>query len=107
MPQLTVVQWPRVENPAIDVSNVAPVSATEGTRAPSIFAPEFDFSDLGSAPTIEQVTADQQHAFEQLPMPIHFHPGIQPPVLGFDPNMIQDDFDPYTFDQYINFDFKV
>ena len=42
-------------------------------------------------------------------MPIHFHPAIQPPVLGFDPNLIQDNFDLYSFDidQYLNFDFKV
>jgi hypothetical protein len=32
-----------------------------------------------------------------------------PPILGTDPNMIQDDFDPYNFDvdQYLSFDFKV
>jgi hypothetical protein len=85
---------------------------TSGSAAgemPAEFA--FDFSDLSTnyMPTIEQVTADQQQAFDQMPMAMHFHPGIQPPVLGFDPNMIQDDFDPYSFDadQYLNFDFKI
>ena len=27
---------------------------------------------------------------------MHFHQQIQPPVLGLDLNMIQDDFDPFT-----------
>ena len=88
-------------------------STEEGIPATSTDAtivPEFDFNDLNTsyATTIEQVTADQQQAFDRMPMPLHIHPDIQPPVLGFDPNMIQDNFDPYSFnpDQYLNFDFE-
>ena len=92
--------------PVPDAKDI-PVVSTEVA-----IAPEFDFSDLNTntkyATTIEQVTADQQQAFDQMPMPFHFHPGIQPPVLGFDPNMIQDDFDPFSFnvDEYLNLEFK-
>jgi hypothetical protein len=93
----------------MDAQAAAQVSMIEATPVSSTFAPEFDFSDLRTTPTIEQVTAAQQKAFEQVPMPMHSHPAIQTPVLEFDPNMIQDDFDPYSFDidQYLIFDFKV
>lgn len=47
-------------------------------------------------PSINAITADQQRAYEQTPFSLHFHPDIQPPVLGFDPNMIQDEFDPFS-----------
>jgi hypothetical protein len=97
----------KLETPLVNAQTMASVSAVEEMHAE--FA--FDFSDLSTnyMPTIEQVTADQQQAFDQIPLPMHFHPGIQPPVLGFDPNKIQDDFDPYGFDvdQYLIFDFKV
>jgi hypothetical protein len=67
------------------------------------------FSGLRSAPITEQVIADQQQAFEEVSKSIRFHPGIQPFVLGSDPNMILDDLNSYIFDvdQYLNFDFMV
>ena len=78
----------------------------DATPMSSSYAPQFDFSDVTTTPTIEQVTADQQLAFEQLPIPMHFHPATQRPVLAFDPNSIQDNFDPYSFDidQFLNFE---
>ncbi|EXJ54290.1 hypothetical protein A1O7_09628 [Cladophialophora yegresii CBS 114405] len=48
--------------------------------------------------TIEAVTTDQQHAFESNAAALHFHPNISPPILGFDPRVIQDDFDPFNLD---------
>jgi hypothetical protein len=65
--------------------------------------PEFNFNDpmlsvgTGYQPSINAVTADQQQAYEGTPFSLHFHPNIQPPVLGFGPDMIQDDFDPFSF----------
>ncbi|RMD44179.1 hypothetical protein DV735_g1008, partial [Chaetothyriales sp. CBS 134920] len=53
-------------------------------------------------PSINDVTADQQHAFAQVPFAMHFHPQVQPPVLGFDPGMIQDDFDPFSLDAHLD-----
>lgn len=48
--------------------------------------------------TIAAITADQQAAFEDNDLALHFHPRIQPPILGFDPRIIQDDFDPFDLD---------
>ena len=47
--------------------------------------------------TMEAVTADQQAAYERLEFGFHFHPDM-PPVLGFDPRIVQDDFDPFDLD---------
>ncbi|ETN43367.1 uncharacterized protein HMPREF1541_02526 [Cyphellophora europaea CBS 101466] len=71
--------------------------------APADPTPEFNFNDPiinlrpDYHPSIDTVTADQQRAYERTPFALHFHPEIQPPVLGFDPNMIQDEFDPFSF----------
>jgi hypothetical protein len=46
-------------------------------------------------PFLEAVTADQQQAYEATPCPLHFHPDVQTPVLGFDPNTLQDNFEPF------------
>jgi hypothetical protein len=56
--------------------------------------------------TIGVVTADQQAAYDRYPEALHFHPGISPPILGFDPRVIQDDFDPFDLDlsHLIDFD---
>ena len=68
----------------------------------TVSSPEFDFNNMSTnfrpeyRPSINDVTIDQQRAYERTPFALHFHPRIQPPVLGFDPNMIQDDFDPFT-----------
>ena len=65
---------------------------------------DFDFSNMaidmpnGYRPSIATVTDDQTHAFENTPFAIHFHPDVRPPVLGFDPREVQDDFDPFSFD---------
>ena len=62
---------------------------------------EFDFNDLSTTyrpdyrPSIAAVSADQRHAYDRAPFASHFHPDVQPPILGFDPNLIQDDFDPF------------
>ena len=56
--------------------------------------------------TIQAVTADQQAAFERHPEAVHFHPNISPPVLGFDPRVIQDDFDPFDLDLTPLIDYK-
>lgn len=59
-------------------------------------------------PSIQAVTNDQQRALEaypsRYPYNLHFHPDIQQPALGFNPAMIQDDFDPFNISDYINFD---
>ena len=63
---------------------------------------DFDFNNMSMdlrpdyQPSINDITVDQQRAYERTPFALHFHPQIQPPVLGFDPNIIQDDFDPFT-----------
>ncbi|KAL2433875.1 hypothetical protein ABEF95_011682 [Exophiala dermatitidis] len=57
--------------------------------------------------SIEHVTADQQAAFERNPLALHFHPGVQPPILGFDPRIIQDDFDPFDLDLSTLIDWEV
>ncbi len=57
--------------------------------------------------SVAAVTADQQTAFDNIDtLALHFHPAIQPPVLGFDPRVIQDDFDPFDLDfsELINYD---
>lgn len=70
----------------------------------SAMAPAFDFNNLdvdmptNYLPSINTVTADQQKAYENTPFALHFHPEVQPPVLGFDHRLIQDDFDPFNFD---------
>ncbi|KIW14260.1 hypothetical protein PV08_07042 [Exophiala spinifera] len=48
--------------------------------------------------TIAAITADQQAAFEDNDLVLHFQPGIEPPILGFDPRVVQDDFDPFDLD---------
>ena len=55
--------------------------------------------------TIEAVTADQQAAYERLEIGFHFHPAM-PQILGFDPRIIQDEFDPFNLDlnAYIDLD---
>jgi hypothetical protein len=60
--------------------------------------PEFNFNDFRPdyRPSIGAVMADQQQAYERAPLAMHFNPQVQPPVLGFDPNNIQDDFDPFS-----------
>ncbi|EXJ81902.1 hypothetical protein A1O1_07969 [Capronia coronata CBS 617.96] len=62
---------------------------------------ELTVDDITSTPaylSIQHVTADQQAAFESNALALHFHPRIQPPILGFDPRVIQDDFDPFDLD---------
>jgi hypothetical protein len=60
------------------------------------------------SPSIGTVIAEQQGALEaypsQYPYTLHFHPGIQQPVLGFNPGMVQDDFDPFDISDYVNFE---
>lgn len=59
-------------------------------------------------PSIGTVIAEQQGVLEaypsQYPYTLHFHPHIQQPALGFNPAMIQDDFDPFDISDYVNFD---
>ncbi|OAG34384.1 hypothetical protein AYO21_11470 [Fonsecaea monophora] len=54
--------------------------------------------------TIEAVTADQQSAYARTNgaglAALHFHPQISPPILGFDPRIVQDDFDPFNLDVF-------
>lgn len=62
----------------------------------------FDFNDASSSNTynlsFDAVTQDQQRAYENTPATAHWHPAIQPPILGIDPNIIQDEFDPFSFE---------
>jgi hypothetical protein len=49
-------------------------------------------------PSIDAVTAAQQQAYERnskqcTTFALHFNPQIPPPVLGFNPNIIQDNFE--------------
>lgn len=70
----------------------------------SAATPVFDFNNLNTqmpheySPSIQTVTADQQQAYMNTPFALHFHPEIQPPILGFDHKLIQDDFDPFSLD---------
>ncbi|KIV83119.1 hypothetical protein PV11_05172 [Exophiala sideris] len=56
--------------------------------------------------SVASVTAEQQDAFDSNALALHFHPDVSPPILGFDPRVIQDDFDPFNLDlsELINFD---
>ena len=60
------------------------------------------------SPSIGTVIAEQQGALEaypsQYPYTLHFHPDIQQPALGFNPGMVQDDFDPFDISDYVNFE---
>lgn len=57
--------------------------------------------------TIQAVTDDQQAAYEHHALALHFHPTISPPILGFDPRIIQDDFDPFNLDLSAYIDWNV
>jgi hypothetical protein len=48
--------------------------------------------------SIGAVTRDQQAAFDNTDLALHFHPDVLPPILGFDPRVIQNDFDPFDLD---------
>ena len=80
----------------------AQLARIEADAAASGPTSEFNFNDPivnlrpDYRPSIDAVTADQQRAYERTPFFLHFHPEIQPPVLGFDPNMVQDEFDPFS-----------
>lgn len=56
--------------------------------------------------SIETATADVQKALEdypdEYPFAHHFHPAVDRPILAFDPTVIQDNFDPYDLNDYIN-----
>jgi len=69
--------------------------------------PAFDFNDFRTdyCPSIQTVIVDQQQAYDRYPFAVHFHPSA-PTVIGFDPHMVQDDFDPFSFElgDYVNFD---
>lgn len=58
--------------------------------------------------SIETATADVQRALEdypdEYPYAHHFHPEVGVPILAFDPNVIQDDFDPFDLGDYVEFD---
>lgn len=43
------------------------------------------------------VTFDQQMTYNQTPAAAHWNPDISPPILGFDPALVQDPFDPFSF----------
>lgn len=57
--------------------------------------------------SIAEVTADQQAAFDGNTISSHFHPNVQPPVLGFDPSIIQGEFDPFSLEFSDIIDFGV
>lgn len=57
--------------------------------------------------SVAAVTADQQEAFDNHALALHFHPDISPPILGFDPRIIQDDFDPFDLDLTKMIDFEM
>jgi hypothetical protein len=58
--------------------------------------------------SIETATADVQSALDDYPdtYPFnhHFHPTVDQPILGFDPTVVQDDFDPFDLDDYLHLD---
>lgn len=56
--------------------------------------------------SVADVTAEQQDAFEANTLALHFHPDVSPPILGFDPRVIQDDFDPFNLDLTDMIDFN-
>lgn len=41
---------------------------------------------------------------DEYPYNHHFHPAVEQPILAFDPNIIQHDFDPFDISDYVNFD---
>lgn len=63
---------------------------------------------FGENLSIETATADLQRALErypdQYPYAHHFHPAVDTPILAFDPNVVQDRFDPFNLNDYVNFD---
>ena len=51
------------------------------------------------------VIADQSQAFDAMssfPFDIHFHPSVADPILGYDPQAIQDDFEPFDVSEFLN-----
>lgn len=81
-------------------------SPSPGAEDPFTFL-NFDEIDQAApyGPAIDLVTSDQQRAYQSTPAVAHWQPHIQPPILGFDPSTIQDDFDPFSFeldDDFIN-----
>jgi hypothetical protein len=73
------------------VASATPSSSESPTATSSDFSPEAYL-------TMDTVTADQQNAYAQYAPGLHFHPAISPPVLGFDPSYIQNEFDPFELD---------
>ena len=63
-------------------------------------------ASYGENTSIETATADLQHALEdypdEYPYAHHFHPAVERPIVAFDPTVIQDDFDPFDINDYIN-----
>jgi hypothetical protein len=57
--------------------------------------------------SIETATADVQRALEEyqdeFPYANHFHPATESPILGFDPNLVQDQFDSYDINDFVDF----
>lgn len=100
----------------VQVQSVAsPATSTEGSELQAgSESPDAIFNSVNTTPsalnsdylTIEAVTADQQQAYARYDQAVHFHPNISPPILGFDPRIIQDDFDPFNLDlsSIIDFD---
>ncbi|KIW87205.1 uncharacterized protein Z519_12107 [Cladophialophora bantiana CBS 173.52] len=82
-------------------------NAASAVSTPSLVADnehnELEAADLDYL-TIEHVIADQQSAYGRTNGPsqagLHFHPSISPPILGFDPRVIQDDFDPFNLNLF-------
>ncbi|KAK5053166.1 hypothetical protein LTR84_002140 [Exophiala bonariae] len=80
-------------------------TASSSTGTPASNTTDSGLRDSNGYLTIDAVTADQQATYEQLEIGYHFHPRMAP-VLGFDPRIVQDDFDPFDLDLsgYIDFD---
>ncbi|OQV10182.1 hypothetical protein CLAIMM_14217 [Cladophialophora immunda] len=85
----------------------SPTSAGSPASTPSLIldtANDHESPRFTDYLTIDAVNADQQAAYARTNGPsqaaLHFHPQISPPILGFDPRVIQDDFDPFNLDLF-------
>lgn len=83
-------------------ASVQSQTPAQSTTDPGDISAFFDFNDFPAtpqySPSMNEVTLDQQLAMQSTPGFAHWHPEIQPPILGFDPSMLQDDFDPFSFE---------
>jgi hypothetical protein len=87
-----------------DDTSAAAQTATENATEDVINEIDASYAENLS---IETATADVQQALEdypdEYPYNLHFHPAVDRPIVAFDPTVVQDDFDPFDLNDFVNF----